>query len=185
MSLITKTKSHTVHGKKLHCNACHVSGSMTCYNCHFSQFLKTKKKKGNFIPGKKKWLMLVNYEGQVTSGTVQTVVYEDKKFIEYAPYFTHSVMKNARKCDCCHSNAAMKLIEKGQNVPVPKFKNNKMLEWNGVFPYVTDKLDWVFLDKVDGKWVEMKNDNPVHVQNVGLAEPLNEKQVKSLIKSYK
>ncbi len=182
---LAENRSHKLHKDKLGCNACHVSGSTTCYNCHFDRFLETGKKKGNFIIGKKKWLMLVNYDGKVTSGTVQTLVSKGEKFIAYAPYFTHSIMENARECGDCHNNKAMKLISSGKNIQVTDFKKGKIKEWEGVIPFVPEKLQWVFLDKKGDKWVKMKNDKAPITQNVGYATPLTEKQIKSLSQSYK
>ncbi len=182
---LAENKSHKLHKDKLECNACHVSGSATCYNCHFDKFLETGKKKGNFILGKKRWLMLVNYEGKVTSGTVQTLVSKGKKFIAYAPYFTHSIMDKGRECGDCHNNKAMKLISTGKKIQVTDYKNGKIIEWDGIIPYVPEKLQWVFLDKDGDKWVKMKNDKAPITQNVGYAAPLTKKQVESLSKIYK
>ena len=39
----------------------------------FSSSLKTGSRKGNFIKGKD-WLLLVNYQGKVTAGTVMSIV---------------------------------------------------------------------------------------------------------------
>ena len=90
-------KPHKRHkkGTELHCNACHVRSSMTCYNCHFSEFMKTKNRKGNFIPTSDLF-MLVNYQGKVTAATAVVCVHDKKTFVSYTPYFTHNVMKKGR-----------------------------------------------------------------------------------------
>ncbi|MBN2160363.1 MAG: hypothetical protein JW807_13285 [Spirochaetes bacterium] len=182
---ISRNKSHVTHEKNLDCNACHVSSTLSCYNCHFDGFLATKQRKGNFIPGNKCWVMLVNYNGKVTSGNVQTLVYKGKKFIAYAPYFTHSITKKARQCDDCHNNEAMKLLNSGKKIPVTAFANGAIEEWKGVFPLVNEKLSWVFLDKKDGKWVEIKDGTEPMVQYACDAKPLTKKQLKSLSKPFK
>ncbi|MBN2080120.1 MAG: hypothetical protein JW838_14220 [Spirochaetes bacterium] len=184
-SELSKNTAHVTHEKTLDCNACHVSSTLSCYNCHFDGFLATKQRKGNFIPGNKCWVMLVNHNGKVTSGNVQTLVYKGKKFIAYAPYFTHSVMKKARQCDDCHDNEAMKLLNSGKKIPVTTFANGKIDEWKGVFPLVRDELSWVFLDKKDGKWVEIKDGKEPKVQYACDAKPLTKKQIKSLSQPYK
>jgi len=182
---IAKNKSHNIHLKKVHCTACHVSSTLSCYNCHFDNFLKTKSRKGNFIPSNKCWVMLVNYRGKVTTGNVQTLVYQGKKFIAYAPYFTHSIMKKARQCVDCHDNEAMKRINNGEKIPVFTYTNGTFQEWKGVFPLVHENLTWAFLDKKNGKWVAIEDDTEPMVQYVCDAKPLTKKQLKSLSRSYK
>jgi hypothetical protein len=108
-----ETDSHSVHGNKLDCSACHVRTTMACYNCHFDTFLKTGSRKGNFVP-MKDWLLLINYGGQVTSGSAMTLVYQNKKFIAYVPYYTHSVSSEGRDCNDCHLNPAVTMIQKGE-----------------------------------------------------------------------
>ncbi|MFY9944362.1 MAG: cytochrome c3 family protein, partial [Desulfobacterales bacterium] len=134
------TESHSVHGDKLACAACHVQNTVSCYNCHFDSFLKTGKKKGNFVP-MKDWLLLINHEGQVTSGNVQTLVYQNKKFVAYAPYFTHSIRAEGRLCDDCHQNKAVQRIQNGSKVPVVGFENGELQTWKGVVPVMKGKLE--------------------------------------------
>ncbi len=174
-----KIKPHKVHHGKLDCSACHVSASVSCYNCHFGEVVKTGKEKGNFIP-MKSWLLLINYEGKVCSGTVMSLVYNGKKFIAYAPFFTHSVMSKGRACSDCHGNSAVKLIKKGEKVPVVKYEDGKIVSWKGVVPCVPDKLEWVFLDKKQDKWVVIKEGKEA-VQFTAYGEPLNKKQLRRLM----
>lgn len=174
---------HTVHKGKLDCNACHIRSTMACYNCHFSTFLKTKKKEGNFIP-MKEWLLLINYEGQITSGTAMTLVHKKETFIAYAPYRTHSVMAKGRNCEECHNNDAMRLIKNGQKVPVVQFKDGKVIPWKGIVPIVPEYLSWVFLDKQDNEWVCLKEAGP-KVQFAAYGTPLTEKQLKHLMVSHR
>jgi len=172
-------KPHKVHHGKLDCAACHVSATMACYNCHFSRFLKTKTKKGNSIP-MKSWLFLINYQGKVTSGSVMTLVYKDKKFIAYVPYLTHSIMSKGRKCNDCHNNKAIQLIKAGEKVPVVTFKDGKIIPWEGVIPTVPQHLNWIFLDKENEKWVPFKGKEEPTVQFAAYGEPLTQKQLKKL-----
>ncbi len=180
----TKKRAHRVHGNKLDCAACHVRRTMACYNCHFSNFLKTKKKKGNFVPTDD-WLMLVNYQGKVTSATAMTLVHDRQTFVTYAPYFTHDVMKKGRPCEECHTNKAVKLLKQGKSVPVAKFVGAKIAFWKGVVPIVEDRIAWEFLDKQNGKWAPFasspkENVKPDVVQYSLYAKPLTEKQLKKL-----
>ncbi len=174
------TASHSAHGGKLDCAACHVSTTMTCYNCHFSSFLKTGKKKGNFIPAKD-WLLLINYNGKVTSGNVMTLVYEGKTFIAYVPYFTHSIQSGGRKCSACHANRAVQMIAKGEKVPVMDFRAGKLVAWKGVVPVVPKSLQWVFLDKSKDGWVPLESAAAPKVQFAAYGEPLTPKQLEKLL----
>jgi hypothetical protein len=169
------TESHSVHGDKLACAACHVQNTVSCYNCHFDSFLETGKKKGNFVP-MKDWLLLINHEGQVTSGNVQTLVYQNKKFVAYAPYFTHSISAEGRLCDDCHQNKAVQQIQNGSRVPVVGFENGQVQTWKGVVPVMKGKLDWVFLNKTESGWAPIADPAPPVEQYVGFGTPLTAEQ---------
>jgi hypothetical protein len=174
-----ETDSHSVHGNKLDCAACHVRTTMACYNCHFDTFLKTGSRKGNFVP-MKEWQLLINYEGQVTSGSAMTLVYQNKKFIAYVPYYTHSVTSEGRDCNDCHLNLAVSKIQKGENIPVVDFKNGQLITWKGVVPVVDGKLDWVFLNKTKKGWEPVRSDEEPRVQFAAYGSPLTEAQFQKL-----
>lgn len=175
-----QSRAHKVHRGKLECASCHVSNSITCLNCHFENFLATKEKKGNFIAPSQDWVLLINYNGRVTTGTVQTLVYKKQKFIAYAPYYTHAIRPKGRECRDCHGNAAMELIKKGEKVPMTQFKDGAVVPWKGVVPVAPDQLDWIFLDKKEGQWVLIEDGEGPTVQFVGHGEPLTEKQIKKM-----
>ena len=169
------TVSHEVHGDKLDCAACHVRDTMACYNCHFDRFLETGTKKGNFLP-MKDWLLLINYQGKVTSGSVMTLVYQNKKFIAYVPYFTHSVASQGRSCDECHANRAVQEIKRGKTMTVVDFKQGKVATWKGVVPVVEGKLEWAFLNRTEKGWEQITTrDNPL-VQFAAYGSALTEEQ---------
>lgn len=179
------SRSHKIHYGRLDCTACHVSNSLTCLNCHFDNFVATGKKEGNFIPPSGDWLLLINYQGKVTSGTVQTLVSKDKKFIAYAPYFTHAVQPKGRKCADCHANEAVKLMKQGGKVPMAAFKEGKVVSWQGVVPVVPEQLEWVYLNKKEDQWVPITNTEPEKVQFVGHGTPLTKKQMNVLAVPFK
>ena len=176
-----KMKAHRIHRGKLHCEACHVKSNMTCYNCHFSHFLETKKKKA--IP-MKSFVMLINYQGKVTAGNVMAIVYKERKFIAYVPNFTHSITAEGRRCGDCHNNRAIQLIKKGKRVPVVSFKNGKIVPWKGAVPAVPDKLQWTFFDWKGNKWIPLKTKERELVQFAAFGEPLTTKQLKKLYKKF-
>ncbi|MFC1890403.1 hypothetical protein ACFL4G_11675 [Thermodesulfobacteriota bacterium] len=173
------THAHKVHKGKLNCSACHVRNTMACYNCHFDSALKTGKK-GNFIP-MKSWLLLINHEDQVTAASVQTLVYQDKKFLAYIPYHTHSVMSPGRACDACHANKAVELIKKGRKVPVVAFADGEVRPWAGVVPVIPEGIEFAYFNKTaEGIWVPVENDDPATVQFAAYGTALTEKQIKKL-----
>ncbi len=173
------TVSHQVHGDKLDCAACHVRTTMACYNCHFDRFLKTGTKKGNFV-SMKDWLLLINYEGKVTSGSAMTLVYKNKKFIAYVPYFTHSVSSEGRPCKDCHMNQAVIKMQKGEKVPVVDFKKGKIVTWKGVVPVVQGKLEWAFLNKTEKGWQPVPTKEDPMVQFAAYGTPLTEEQFNNM-----
>ncbi|RLB26173.1 MAG: hypothetical protein DRG71_02810 [Deltaproteobacteria bacterium] len=175
-----ESKPHTVHKKKVSCEACHVRSTMTCYNCHFIE----GHKKTAFFPVKT-WTMLVNFRDKVTVGGVMGLVWKGKKFIAYVPRFTHSIDAKGRSCDDCHANKAMKLIKDGKKVPVMKFENGKVIPWQGVIPLAPDKLYFSFMEKdKNGNWYKLPDNTPVEVQFADYARPLTEKQLKNLMVSH-
>lgn len=177
----TRVPEHKQHAQNIHCNACHVSSSLACVNCHFSKFIETKKKKGNFMVTKD-WLFLINYEGKVTSATAMTLVYNDEKFIVYAPYFTHSVTTRGRKCNDCHGTKEMKTLAMGKKIKMISYKNNEIKFAKGLFPIIPDKLEWMFFDKKNGKWVPLKKGKKPGIQMVGYGEAITKDQIKKLAK---
>jgi len=174
--------AHTVHGGKVDCAACHVENTVACLNCHFDTFLETKSRKGTSFP-MQDWLLLINYEGKVTSGTAMTLVYQDKKFVVYAPYYTHAIQSKGRECSDCHDNAAMKLIKQGKQIPMAEFKDGKMVTWKGVAPAAPDSLTWGYLNKTGDHWRPIETSTPAMIQ-WWWGTPLSEEQIEKLTTSY-
>jgi hypothetical protein len=142
------TRSHTVHKDQLDCTACHVSNTMTCYNCHFGVLKETGKKSESFAAKAKDFLLLVKYDGKVTSGTLQTLVGPDNyPFVTYVPYFTHSVMAEGRTCEQCHATEAVSLLAQGKRYAPGTVKDGKVVFKTGVIPLAPELLDWPFLEK--------------------------------------
>jgi hypothetical protein len=179
------TRAHSVHKNKLDCAACHVTNTTSCLNCHFDKFLEQGKRAGNFFPPIQEWMILVNYKGKVTSGNVQTIVYNGKKFITYAPYFTHAVGAKARECTDCHANEAVNLIKRGKSVPMAKFKDNQMVSWKGVVPLVPDQLEWQFVDKQGDQWIPLTTKEKPMLQYSCYAEPFTTEQLKKMARPFK
>jgi hypothetical protein len=172
-------RPHTVHKGKLDCAACHVVATTACMNCHMDTFLATGSRKGTFFPIQD-WLLLINHEGKVTSATAMTIVYQDKKFICYGPYFTHAVQPKGKQCGDCHGNEAVKMIKDGQRVPMMTYKDGNVVAWKGVVPVVADQLDWTYLNKVGDTWVPVEGNGKETVQYVEYGTPLTEEQIKKM-----
>jgi hypothetical protein len=180
-----QVKAHAVHGDKLDCAACHIANTTSCLNCHFDRFLEQGTRKGNFFPPCQDWIILVNYKGKVTSGNVQTLIHNGKKFITYAPYFTHAVQAKARECRDCHGNFAVRQIQKGNSIPMAIFKEHRMISWNGIVPLVPEKLKWDFAEKEGDQWMLLKNKEKPIIQFSCYAEPFTEDQIKKMATVYK
>ena len=95
------TISHTAHGEKLDCSACHVGTSVTCYNCHFDTYLEYEQKIA--LPTKD-WLFLLNYNGKVASANIMPLSYGKQTYAIFAPQFPHNVINPGRSCGDCHGN---------------------------------------------------------------------------------
>ena len=182
---IPNTDSHTVHGDKVHCNACHVQASMNCYNCHFGEFTRTGKRPGSFSGANKDWLLLTNYKGQVTSGTMQTLVGENREpFIMYTPYFTHSVTSKGRKCADCHGSKAVVDIANGKRFSPASFNDGKLSFYKGVIPLVPNLLDWIWLEKVDGEWKPFTPERKPLIQMGLFGTAITPEQLEKLKEEY-
>jgi len=178
-----ETISHKIHKDKLDCTACHVRQVITCANCHMDTFIKTGKKVS--IP-LRDWVFLINYNGKVVSGNIQTfVVNKNQTFIVYAPYFSHDVVKKGRKCEECHGTNIVKQIGKGE-IEITCIENGNLTNLKGVIPIVEGvKYKNAYMEYVDGKWIPLKNpENPVE-QFVAFGKPLTKEQFKKLMMPFK
>jgi len=169
---------HKKHVKNIDCAACHVSSTITCVNCHFDDFLKRKKRVAgtNFFPNKS-WTLLVNHEGKVTTGNAQTLVGKGKKFVVYVPYFTHSIVRDGKKCEDCHGSERAASMIKGEQVEMGTYKDGKLTHAQGVIPFVPELLKWPWLDKDGEEWKELDSDEKPIIQNACYAKPLTKKQL--------
>lgn len=176
--------SHRIHGDKLACAACHVSNSMTCYNCHFESVLKSGHKKGNFMP-MKSWTLLINYDGKVTSGSVMSIVYQDQKFIAYVPYFSHSVSAKGRTCQDCHGNEAVTTMKSQGKIKVVDYKDGQILSRKGIIPLVPERLEWTFFEKDKDTWQPLKSNATMKIQFAAYGRPLTQQQYQLLLQEMR
>ncbi len=95
-------------GADMECAACHVQSVVTCYNCHFEYEVQGHGKLafGQF----KNWRFLLRRDRgdgnpRIDVGNLLTVTYEGKGFVAVAPYYAHSIDRNAiGACEDCHDN---------------------------------------------------------------------------------
>lgn len=170
--------SHRIHRKDLDCSACHTRRVITCYNCHFETLIKEKKKVS--IPTTD-WVFLINRDGKVTSGNFQSLVYKGKTFVAFAPFFSHSIMKEGRKCSECHGTETIKKMSEDK-LQLTWFENGELKSVKGVIPIVENKLSFIFLDHKNGKWVPIENASAPEIQFTPYGTPITQEQFKKLIK---
>ncbi len=180
---IDKTVSHTIHGNKLDCKACHVEKVVSCTNCHFETMVKEGKRVA--IPVSS-WAFLMNYNNKVTSANMQTFVAPgNKTFMIFAPQFSHSVSKKGKKCEDCHNTANDKEIKKG-TIKLTWLDSNKVKQIYGVIPVVDGVIfNSVFQNFENGTWTPIIDPQPPKVQYVGFGTPLTKEQLNKLLISQK
>jgi hypothetical protein len=101
------------HDGALHCSACHTRSVISCYSCHFESQVEAHVKRAHRpLDG---FVMLVNRDkdGKVHAATFQSLTYQGKGFVAFAPYSAHTIGQG-RACGECHvgepvngSNAAI------------------------------------------------------------------------------
>ncbi len=175
--------SHTVHGNKLACEACHVRHVVSCNSCHFETIMKENKRVSLPLTG---WKFLMNANGQVTSANMQSfVVPENKTFLMFAPQFSHSVKKDGTTCEECHGTKIVKQIRKGQ-IHLSWLERGKEQNIQGVIPVLSGvEYKCVYHDYENGMWTPISNPVPPKVQYVGYGSPLTEEQLKQMAKPQK
>lgn len=178
---VPQSVSHTVHGGKLDCKACHVRQVVSCTNCHFETLVKAGKRVAVPVSD---WVFLMNYNGKVTSANMQTfVVPGNKTFLMFAPQFSHSVMKTGRTCEECHATEAATQA-RSKKVRLLWLDKGEVEHAKGVIPVASGaKYDLVFQDYQDGKWNVIANPADPSIHYAGYGEPLSDAQLEKLTKA--
>jgi hypothetical protein len=96
---------HAAHGADIDCAVCHMQGVVTCNNCHFELEIEQGVKRAAAQFGN--WTFLINYDGKVHAANYQSVKYGGHTFVAIAPYYAHSIARNAVTCASCHAAAAV------------------------------------------------------------------------------
>ncbi len=180
---VAETVSHTVHGGKLDCKACHVRQVVSCTNCHFETLQRTGQRVAVPVSG---WLFLMNYEGKVTSANMQTFVAAGKKtFLMFAPQFSHSVTKAGRPCEACHATDLAREA-RAKQVKLLWLEKGAVQQARGVVPVAAGaRYGLVFQDYGDGKWTVIEKPAEPLVHYAGYGEPLSDAQMQTLAMAQK
>jgi hypothetical protein len=152
---VPSSTSHTQHGDKLSCDACHMQSAVTCYNCHFETLLNDHEKKP--AAAFKDFIVLLNdTDGHVRAGTYQAVVYQDKSFVAFGPYHGHAVSKKGRSCGDCHNNDRIDELNTTGNIAITWWDDasSQVQHTTGAIPFIPDKFTWQFVTLQDGNWVQ-------------------------------
>jgi hypothetical protein len=173
------SRSHTVHAGKVDCTACHTHEYWTCVNCHVDTRLKENRDESVLLT---EMLFLVNRRGKVTLGNFLSYVYRGKTMITFAPWFSHSVMKEGRPCEACHASPLVLDAADGR-IRTFWWENGEVRNVKGVVP-VVEGMSWdvAWLDRAEGKWIPLANPPPPLVNYSGWCSPLTAQQVARLAK---
>jgi len=176
---IPDNMAHKRHGDQFNCDSCHMESAITCYNCHFQTLLDSHEKKA--AAAFKDFIILMNGpDGKVRPGSYQSVYYDDKSFVAFGPYHSHTVMSKGRDCVDCHANERMQELNDTGGIQMTWWDADagKLQHTTGVIPFVPDKYQWQFVD-VDGDgWTPVTPSS--HQQQWKFCEPLTDDQLKVL-----
>lgn len=140
-------ENHALHGDRVACAACHIKSVFTCNNCHFETELAVQGKIKRVTGQERDFMMLVNRRGygprgndQVHPATYQSVVYNGRSYYAIAPFFSHTVMEKAHKCEYCHNSNALREYDQGGKITVAKWDEGqkKPVVAKGMIPIPPD-----------------------------------------------
>ena len=176
---VTRSESHTIHKGKLDCKACHVRHVVSCANCHFDSLTKEGKRRAIMLSD---WVFLMNHRNKVTSANMQTFVVRGKEtFLMFAPQFSHSVMKQGRKCDACHGTDAAKQLKQG-SLALTRIEKGKLVNRKAVIPIVKGATYTnAYQDFREGKWVPIEKPSQPEPHYVGFGSPLSPEQLDKMV----
>ncbi len=181
---ISSSFSHETHTETLECQACHVKTVITCYNCHFeSQVIEDVKRPFGAISN---FVILLNDErtNKVNVGTYQSLTYQGKSFVVFAPFMGHSITREARQCQDCHNSENMQQLEAEGVVQLTKWENDTIQHMTGAIPLVDGNmvLQYVDYDAQSTTWSPTKTETD-QVQYAATT-PLTDDQLAKLKQAY-
>ncbi|MCS7192741.1 MAG: cytochrome c3 family protein [Armatimonadetes bacterium] len=185
-----------VHLTNVHCTACHTKSVIACYNCHFESEVEGHIKRPYGIMRDFVFLVRRQGVGKVYSGTMMALTYKGKSFVAIAPYRAHTIVKEGRKCDECHNNAAVQEYNQTGKITVTKWNaaQGRLVGPRGIIPIPPDWRQALKFDFVDytgdpkspttdpTKWVFLKSG--ADLMQMLYAEPLTPAQMQKLARPY-
>ena len=125
---------------------------------------------------------LINHDGKVTLANFLSYVYKNKTMLTFAPYFSHSIKKEGRKCSECHNSPIIRAIKKN-NFVLATWEKNELKNAQGVIP-VLDGMKWnlVYFNYENGKWIPLQNPPDPLKNYSGFCSPLTREQFSKLEK---
>lgn len=150
------TISHNTHNSKLACQTCHMTGSVTCYNCHFNDEITAMKKTAykRFAD----WTFLGNFRGKVYPMNFQSVEYNGQTFNAWGPFTGHNITAAGKTCSACHGNGIMEQYAATGAIKVTWWDaaTRTIQHVSGVIPVPADYATSLRFDYVtkltDGTW---------------------------------
>ncbi|MCS6829059.1 MAG: hypothetical protein RMM08_06075 [Armatimonadota bacterium] len=191
---VANIQVHQVHNNTVDCTACHTQSVISCYNCHLQSEIQADRKRPHGIIRDYMLLLRRKPGGKVHSGTLMTLNYGDKTFVAIAPYRAHTISRNAKKCEDCHDNAAIREYTQTGKITVTRWDGSKIVNTKGVIPVPPDWQTAFRLDFVDytgdpaspttdpTKWVFLKTG--ADGKQMLYAEPLTPQQIEKLSQPY-
>lgn len=187
--------SHTLHGGKLDCTACHSQTVVTCFNCHFESIAEAHVKR-MYSPVHGYQLLLnrklANGETRVWAGTFMAVTYRDKSFYALAPFRSHTIVEEGRKCNECHANANLQRYRETGTMTLTRWdpEQKRILMPQGVIPVPPNWQEALLIDFVTytgdlaaptdpERWEFLKRG--ADGMQLYYAEPLTEEQMQKLL----
>lgn len=185
-----------VHLTKVHCTACHTKSVISCYNCHFESEVEGHIKRPYGILRDFVLLVRRHGTGKVYSATMMALTYKGKSFVAIAPYRAHTIVKEGRKCDECHNNAAIQEYKQTGKITVTRWDptQKRLVGPKGVIPVPPDWRQALQFDFVDytgdpkspttdpTKWVFLKSG--ADLTQMLYADPLTPEQIQKLSTPY-
>lgn len=175
---IARTASHTVHGGKLDCSACHTLAAPSCLNCHLDATREAKKDNQIPLDGV---LFLVNHGGRVTTANLLSFVSGKRTMVTLAPNFAHSITRAGRTCGDCHASEIVARIAADTLAPA-RLEAGKLASVRGVVPAV-EGMTWrlPFLERTANGWAPIAGAEPPIVHFSGNCAPLTKEQLARLV----
>jgi hypothetical protein len=175
-------RAHRVHGDDLSCESCHMTGSVTCYNCHFAEEVENHRK----VAYRKysDWLFLGNYQGQVHPMNFQSVEYQGETFNAWGPFTGHTITAQGRDCNACHGNENLRDYDMDGTLKVVRWDEDRvqLVPRTGVIPMTPDFVETFRFDFVTkegaGSWFFLE-EGPDNTQ-IRYGTPLNADQIEAL-----